>query len=299
VSSCSLVFALLDTFGYWGYPKDFWSALLLDRGSEAIGLGVKGLQLLDYLVGGVALACLAGGLSKRRVDRRVKEVTLTLECLKCLHVWEEPMPWISLQLMDYPRVKNLDRSRCPKCGKFVRPKIADVRSHFLNDVGVTDRTGKRVKDRKPERRVGNHMMPTKVYVLAGVLISSILMLYVSYDYYLGLIRVAPDFQISASPSSVALYSSKGSSNSTTVYLTSLNGFQANVSLKIVKGFGIIGDVSFDLESYNVSLRANGKAQIVLRLYVTSAVAPGKYFFDVIATGNDLTRTVRVSVDVPY
>lgn len=53
----SLAMAYLDSYGYWGYPKDFFQALLQDR-----VLGVQGLQLFHFLVGGLLVAALGGSL---------------------------------------------------------------------------------------------------------------------------------------------------------------------------------------------------------------------------------------------
>ena len=60
--SGSVVTAYLDSIGHWSYPKDFLSALFADRGSEQIGLGIQGLQLFHYFIGGVAISALGGSL---------------------------------------------------------------------------------------------------------------------------------------------------------------------------------------------------------------------------------------------
>ena len=48
----SIVMTYLDSIGFWGYPKDFMLALFRNRSSEPVGLGVQGLQIFHYLVGG-------------------------------------------------------------------------------------------------------------------------------------------------------------------------------------------------------------------------------------------------------
>jgi len=60
--SGSLAVAYLDSIGYWNYPKDFIRALFADRGSEPVGMGVQGLQLFHYSVGGIAVSAACVGL---------------------------------------------------------------------------------------------------------------------------------------------------------------------------------------------------------------------------------------------
>lgn len=55
VLSGSLVAASLDS-------RDLLSALFADRGSEQIGLGIQGLRLFHYLVGGTIITALGGYL---------------------------------------------------------------------------------------------------------------------------------------------------------------------------------------------------------------------------------------------
>lgn len=55
ISSGSLIAASLDS-------RDLSSALFADRGSERIGLGIQGLRLYDYLVGGIVITALSGCL---------------------------------------------------------------------------------------------------------------------------------------------------------------------------------------------------------------------------------------------
>lgn len=55
ISSGSLIAASLDS-------RDLSSALFADRGSERIGLGIQGLRLYDYFVGGIIVTALCGCL---------------------------------------------------------------------------------------------------------------------------------------------------------------------------------------------------------------------------------------------
>lgn len=55
MSTFSLVGAYFDS-------GDFLDALFADRGSDQIGLGIQGLQLFHYLIGGIAISTLSAGL---------------------------------------------------------------------------------------------------------------------------------------------------------------------------------------------------------------------------------------------
>ena len=92
---------------------------------ELLGLGL-GLSLLPYTLLGIM--CLVAG-STILVLRREKvtvteEVTTLLECPLCKHQWPESMSKTYLKSIGYPNVRTLSRHRCPKCAKFIRPKIA-------------------------------------------------------------------------------------------------------------------------------------------------------------------------------
>jgi hypothetical protein len=54
LSACSVVVACLDA-------RDFFSALFADRGSEQIGLGIRGIQLFHFLAGGITVSASSGG----------------------------------------------------------------------------------------------------------------------------------------------------------------------------------------------------------------------------------------------
>ncbi len=92
---------------------------------ELLGLGV-GLSLFPYtIVGSVCLVVGSVILVLRREKVTVtEEVTTLLECPLCKHQWQEAMSKTYLESIGYPNVKSLSRHRCPKCAKFIRPKIA-------------------------------------------------------------------------------------------------------------------------------------------------------------------------------
>jgi len=124
----SIIMTYLDSVGYWGFPKDFSSAFFADRTLEQIGLGLQGLQLFHYFIGGSVVSCLGGTLlaAKKGIIHLVEEVTVTLKCKNCHGEWEETMSKAGLQSMNYPEVKSISRRKCPRCAKFIRPRIVNV-----------------------------------------------------------------------------------------------------------------------------------------------------------------------------
>ncbi|UCC58593.1 MAG: hypothetical protein JSW14_01345 [Candidatus Bathyarchaeum sp.] len=91
---------------------------------ELLGLGL-GLSLLPYTI--IGIICLVVGsvilvLRRERVTV-TEEVTTLLECPLCKHRWEESKSRTHLESIGYPTVRTLSRHRCPKCAKFIRPKI--------------------------------------------------------------------------------------------------------------------------------------------------------------------------------
>lgn len=91
-----------------------------------------GLKLVHYFIVGIALL-LVGGIilvARREKIQVVEEVTALLECprARCKHQWEEPLGKEQLKSMGYPQVRTLSRHKCPKCAKFIRPKIVTTRT---------------------------------------------------------------------------------------------------------------------------------------------------------------------------
>lgn len=106
-------------------PVNMIPAITESFGAELLGLGV-GVTLLHGTI--IGIGCLVGG-SAILVMRREKvtvteEVTTLLECPLCKHQWQEAMSKTHLESIGYPKVRTLSRHRCPKCAKFIRPKIA-------------------------------------------------------------------------------------------------------------------------------------------------------------------------------
>jgi hypothetical protein len=90
-----------------------------------LGLGL-GLSLLPYTILGIVFVVVGSVILVLRREKVTvtEEVTVLLECPLCKHQWQEPMSQTYLESIGYPTVKTLSRHRCPKCAKFIRPKIS-------------------------------------------------------------------------------------------------------------------------------------------------------------------------------
>lgn len=115
--------------GVFSNPGNMVSLITESFGTELLGLGL-GVTVFHGIIIGVG--CLIAG-SAILVLRREKvtvteEVTTLLECPLCKHQWQESMSKSYLQSIGYPNVRSLSRHRCPKCAKFIRPKIAKTES---------------------------------------------------------------------------------------------------------------------------------------------------------------------------
>jgi len=98
--------------------------------SEELWADAFGLKLVHYSVAGVILLVVGVGILivRREKIQVVEEVTALLECPRCKNQWEEPLGKEQLKSMGYPEVRTLSRHRCPKCAKFIRPKIVKTRA---------------------------------------------------------------------------------------------------------------------------------------------------------------------------
>ena len=91
---------------------------------DILGLGLE-LSLLPYTLFGIAFLVVGSTILVLRREKVTvtEEVTTLLECPICKHKWQESMSKTHLESIGYPKVKSLSRHRCPKCAKFIRPKI--------------------------------------------------------------------------------------------------------------------------------------------------------------------------------
>jgi hypothetical protein len=109
--------------------QDIVSAISSSFEDELLGFGL-GINLLHITLLGIVFL-VAGSvilISRREKVTVTEEVTTTLECPLCKHQWQEAMSKTHLQSIGYPNVRSLSRHRCPKCAKFIRPKIEKTES---------------------------------------------------------------------------------------------------------------------------------------------------------------------------
>jgi hypothetical protein len=106
--------------------SDMLSALKASLWTEYtdLTLGI-GLKPIHYTIFGIALLVIGSAILIARRERVsvTEEATVMLECPYCKRRWRESMSKTHLRSMGYPRVRTLSRRKCPKCAKFIRPKI--------------------------------------------------------------------------------------------------------------------------------------------------------------------------------
>jgi len=107
--------------------SDMLSALKASLWTEYtdLTLGI-GLKPIHYMVVGIVLLVIGSAIliARREKVSVTEEATVMFECPYCKHQWRESMSKTHLKSMGYPRVRTLYRRKCPKCAKFIRPKIA-------------------------------------------------------------------------------------------------------------------------------------------------------------------------------
>ena len=131
-----VVMLLLVVWRWWSTDVFSGSNIISAIGSSfetedaLLGLGL-GVTLLHYTL--LGLVCLVAGslilVLRREKVTVTEEVTTQLECPLCKHQWTEAMSKTHLKSIGYPNVRSLSRHRCPKCAKFIRPKIVKTKSN--------------------------------------------------------------------------------------------------------------------------------------------------------------------------
>jgi hypothetical protein len=93
-----------------------------------LGIGT-GLKLVHSTFLGVVLLVVGGAIliARREKISVVEEVNVLLECPYCKNQWRETMSKPHLDSIGYPKVRTLSRHKCPKCAKFIRPKIVTTK----------------------------------------------------------------------------------------------------------------------------------------------------------------------------
>ncbi len=106
---------------------------------------------------------------------------------------------------------------------------------------------------------------------------------------------APDFLISANPSSLSI--TQGSSGSSTITITSIGGFSGTVSLADTITPGSANSPTLTLNPNRVTLLSGGTASTVLTVNTTSGTGLGNYTIVVLATSGSVSHTVSISLMV--
>jgi len=123
------------------------------------------------------------------------------------------------------------------------------------------------------------------------------MLYFNSGYIFGILTMPPDLQLSAS-STLIKVGYVGSYNTTIITVRSINGLDSNVKLDVKPVLFILG-VKFTLDPSEVHLPANKEVTCELKIEVISTIMTGKYLIDVYGISGNITRTVRITVEISY
>ncbi len=103
----------------------------------------------------------------------------------------------------------------------------------------------------------------------------------------------PDFSISASPTSLTL--NPGQSGTSTVTVTSLNGFNSSVGLSVT---GCPANATCTFNPTSVTPPSGGSAGSILTIATTASTPSGTYSLTVTGTGPNGTHTATITVNVP-
>jgi len=133
-------------------------------------------------------------------------------------------------------------------------------------------------------------------VVAKVFIALVIVLTILYynDFIFGFLTARPDFKLSANTTLMKV--GYGSYNTTIITVKSINGFDSNVKLDVKPVLFILG-VKFTLDPSEVHLPANKEVTCELKIEATSTIALGRYLIDVYGISGNITRTVRITVEI--
>src|SRR2546428_702606 len=106
---------------------------------------------------------------------------------------------------------------------------------------------------------------------------------------------AADFTMSAQPNSLTI--PQGSSGSSIIILTTVNGFQGNVSLSPPVSCLAIGCPSYTINPTRVSLVANGSGEAVFTIYTYPQTPLNTYNVAVSGTSSSLSHSASVTFTV--
>jgi len=104
--------------------------------------------------------------------------------------------------------------------------------------------------------------------------------------------IGPDFELTASPTSLSIQ--QGSSNTSTITITSLNDFNDLVSLSVS---GVPSEVTVMFDPEQVTPPPNGTANSTITVSVGLAATPGSYTLTINATSGTLEHSVDIALEI--
>src|SRR2546426_642431 len=109
------------------------------------------------------------------------------------------------------------------------------------------------------------------------------------------VQSAQDFSIGANPGSIALQ--RGASASSTITVTSLNGFSGTVTLTDAVSPATSNPPVISLSSSSLTLSSGGSAASTLSITTTSTTTSGSYTISVTGTSGSLSHSVSLSLSI--
>ena len=113
---------------------------------------------------------------------------------------------------------------------------------------------------------------------------------VSHDLYIQVQIIGPDFSLFANPSSLTIQ--RGTSATSTINLTSLDGFNKTVSLRL-SSYGLTVIPS----NTTVTLTSGGTAAVTVTIQAPSSTPPGSYYVSINANSTILFHYTQINVQV--
>ncbi len=107
-----------------------------------------------------------------------------------------------------------------------------------------------------------------------------------------LVLTGPGFTISANPSFMNI--ARGGANTTTITVTSVNGFAGKITMSVTAPFafmGVAGGVS------PLTVVSGTSNSTLLGISATNATIVGRYFFNVTGTSGSISRTITLTANV--
>jgi len=109
------------------------------------------------------------------------------------------------------------------------------------------------------------------------------------------VQSAQDFSIGANPGSIALQ--RGASASSTITITSLNGFSGTVTLTDAVSPATSNPPVISLSTSSLTLSSGGSAASTLSITTTSTTTSGSYTISVTGTSGSLSHSVSLSLSI--